>query len=259
VFTADYPAYMRWDTLSVVDPYARLIGLGSPRQMNADLFEDDASYSTLTSDSKQRSADKDPPANPLARPVRRRWSIGYIEFYPPVDFSSPPKAFVVSTGEPIRGGIPVKIPYLIKHYVRNEAWFNESAALEMAWSMDSSKKILCTKFEGSEEFEDKGTGVKFVEVAYELWCLGSLELFTWDEKRLDAGSYWVDYDEGHDIYWPCYLEDKHGTKSYADGAIPLDGDGGKLSQEDIDAGNFHWNTFVVNRTVDFSSLGLPGI
>jgi hypothetical protein len=251
--SSDFPPCLTWHSKGLVDPYARLLCVDNHRQLNATLSEVDAHYSTLPSESAKKRSNVEQPPNPLARPVKRRWSTGYIEQYPPADLVG--KRFTVSTGEPIRGGVPIKIPYLVKHYTRNEAFFNEIACLSMIWGMDSTKQILCARFEGSEEYLDEGTGISFVEVSYEFWCLG--ESVTWEDKRLDAGSYWLEADG--DKWKVKYLEDKDGTKAYADGAILLNKAKGKLSDEDIDAGIFHWNTFLVNHVVDFSSLGLPGV
>lgn len=252
---SSFPASFRWECQNLSDPFARLVGLGEPRQLSADLCEITANYSTLPADLRKRASEKDQPANPLARRVRRRWSTGYLENYPPADLSAAPKAFCVSTGEPIRGGVPVKIPYLVKHYVRNEAYFNPTDCLGKIWHMDSTRKILCARYDGSEEYEDNG--VAFVEVNYEFWCLESGGTKTWDELRLDAGSYWLEYEEGE---WKVkYLEDKDGVKSFADGSIPLDGAKGRLTQVQIDLGAFKWNTFQVYGIADFSSLGLTGL
>ena len=251
--TSEFPSYFRWECKGMSDPFARLVGIGDTRQIGPDMFEVTAQYSTSPADQREKQADKDPVENPLARPVRRRWSTGSMEHYPPADLSTPPKAFSMSTGEPIRGGIPVKIPYIVKHYIRNEAYFDEDDCLTKIWTTDSTRKILCARYDGSETYEDNG--ISFVEVTYEFWKLGGSR--TWDELRLDAGSYWME-GTGENRK-PKYLEDAAGVKAFADGAIMLDGAGGRLSQEDIAAGNFHWNTFRVFGVANFSSFGLSGL
>jgi hypothetical protein len=258
-----FSPYFRWDCKGRVDIFARMVGVVASHQLNADWFEVEVHYSTKPDDLTQKSKDKDQPENPLARPVRRRWWIGYTEMFPPADLNKKP--FTVCTGEPIQGGVPVKIPYLVKNYIRNEAIFPESTALEMCWAMDSSKKILCAKFDGSEELVDLTTGIKFVEVTYEFWCLGDWKLygtepFTWEDKRIEAGSYWLQVDSKDRKLKPKYLEDAVGTKSYANGAILLNPiTQGKLSQDEINEGHFYWINFQTHRIVDFSSLNLPGI
>ncbi len=254
---ASFPSYFRWNSKNASDPFARLTGLGDTRQVGPDLFEVTAHYSTLPYDHRQREADVDPPENPLSRPVRRRWSTGYLEHYPPFDLSATPQAFCVSTGEPIRGGVPVKIPYLIRQYVRNEPFFDEEDCLEKIWTMDATKKKLCTRYEGSETYEDNG--VKFVEVTYEFWEVGGTR--TWDEQRLDAGSYWlVTVGEGEEAERkPAFLEDAGGAKVFADGAIPLDGAGGRLSDAAIQAREFKWNNFQIFAISNFTQFGLEGL
>ncbi len=245
VNTNEFPSSFEWKCKNLSDPFARLISVESTRQLSAELHEMTAHYSTLPADSTQRESNRDQVPNPLARPVRRRWTTGYIETYPQRDLDN--KAIVAANNEPIRGGIPIKVPYLVKHYTRNEAFFNEAAAMATIWAMNAAKTIVCTKFDGSEQLVDQQTNISYVEVTYEFWqAVGSN---TWDERRMNAGSYWL--EDGK----PKYLEDAEGVKSYADGAILLKADGSQLPQ----GSSPNWLTFRTFRIANLASLGLPGI
>lgn len=250
VNTNEFPASFEWKCKNLSDPFARLLNVESVGQLSADLHLMTAHYSTLPEDHAQRQSNQQQASNPLARPVRRRWSIGAIETYPQRDLDNKPIA--ARNEEPLRGGIPIKEPYLVLRYTRNEAFFNEAAALEMAWATNSAKTILCTKFEADEQLVDQQTSIRYVQVEYEFWKKAS---GTWDERRLNAGSYWQTYDAESDSWTNHYLEDEGGVKAYADGAILLTELGDRLPKD----GTPFWLTFRTFRIANLASLGLPGI
>jgi hypothetical protein len=248
----DFPRTFVWRCKDLADPFARMVGISAAHQVSRDVFDAEIFYSTAPDENTQRQSQEDQQENPLARPPKRSWSIGSLETYPQVDLDQKP--FCASNHEPIQQGIPVKIPYVIKRYTRNEVYFNESRAFAMAWATDSTKKILCTKFDGGEQLLDKGSRVSYVEVQYEFWCLGSGSI-KWEERRLDAGSFWLAPTGPGGSYQPAFLSDHDGVKAYATGSILLNGNGGKLAV----GGTPVWNVFRTYPIANLHSLGLPGI
>jgi len=247
---AEFPTTLQWRCLGIVDTYARLIGISNIVQLGPNRFEATLSYSTDPASTGQHSSKKDPPFNPLARPVVRSWDIGYVERMEDRDLSGTSGIpYQASNGEPYPDGLPIRYPYLIKGYVRNEPFFNETTALGCAWHMDSTRKILCAKFTGRDEFTENG--VDYVPVTYEFWKLPSGGTLTWDVVKLDCGSY------SNDTSVPpkrIYPKDEDGTKALVTGAVVLDGTGqlGSISSP-------VWNTFQVHLIANFSSLALPGL
>jgi hypothetical protein len=241
---SEFPQSFTWQGAS--NPFARLTGISGERQLGPDYYEITANYSTLPRDSQQRKADQEQPANPLLRAVRRSWSSGYLEVFRQEDLDG--VKYCASNLQPFSGGLSIRIPYLIKKYVRNEAYFNESEAMGCLWHTNASKLTLCARYDGGEELIDNN--VAFVEVSYEFWCLKPTAIVKWEDKVLDAGSFYLDADKK-----PVYLEDASGTKSYADGAILLDGTGKKLADDAPPV----WLTFRNYDVTSFASLGLPGV
>jgi hypothetical protein len=246
---SEFPAYFTWQ--GVTDPYARLTGLTTGKQLGPMYFEITANYSTLPKDNAQKSSNKDQPANPLIRSVKRSWGTGYVEKYQPCDLDDIP--YATSAGEAFAGGLPIRYPYLIKRYTRNEAYFSEEDAEQCIYHTDAAKLVLCTKFDGSEQMEDNG--VVFVEVSYEFWCIKPSSELRWEEVALDVGSYYVVNDVGYQGHWrPVFPQDAEGQKALIPGSVFLDGAGGPGSKDTPE-----WLTFKNYETTSFASLGLPGI
>lgn len=245
---SDFPPTFVWQSKGLANPYAVLVGFSDTVQLGPDRFEVTMKYTTDPFGHRQKKQKKDPPVNPLDRPVVQRWSTGYIERMEDHDLSSPSKLFTASNGEPYEGGLAIRHPYLVKTYTRNEATFNETTALATIWHMDSTHKLLCGKFDGSEAFTEND--VEYVQVTYEFWKLPAAGSLTWDKVMLDCGSYSTDTTG----FARIYPTDKDGTKSIIPGSVVLDGTG-HLGDKDSP----HWNTFLVHLVADFSALNLPNL
>jgi len=243
----DFPATFLWQCKGLSDPFARIVGIGNTVQIGPDRFEITVNYSTSPADTAQKQSQKDPPANPLARPVVRRWGTGYVERLEDHDLDN--KLYMASNDEPYPDGLPIRFPYLILSYQRNEASFNETSCLASIWRMDSTKKILCTKFDGSETLEENE--IPYVQVSYEFWKLDSGGTLTWDVVKLDAGTYSLGNGAPPKRVYP---KDEDGTKALVTGAVVLDGNG-HLGDKATPV----WNTFRVNGIASLSNLQLPGI
>ena len=245
VSIADFPSYFRWDCKGLSDPYARITGLDNSRQLGPTKSEMTATYSTLPASNRQSKANRNQPANPLARAIKRRWSSGYIEIINPTDLDG--KAYCASSGQPFSGGLPIRVPYAIKTYIRNEPWYRSEVALDYIWHTDSNRRTLCTKLDGSEEFIDANSNVAYVEVTYEFWCLKSDSTIRWEQRTLDAGSFYLDTNGKKQ-----FLKDDGGTKAAIDGGILLDGSGHEGS-----ASSPKYRTFRTFEIANFGQLGLP--
>jgi hypothetical protein len=256
---ADFPASFVWSCKGLSDEFACIIGIGNTVQTGPDRFDVTVNYSTDPSNRKKKKSKKDPAVNPLDRPVIQRWGTGYKEPVEKFDLynrgqgspPSPGRICQASNGEPY-AGVPIRYPYLIKTFIRNESTFNETACLASVWHMDSTHKILCAKFEGSEELtEDNGTSY-YVQTTYEFWKLDPSGSLTWDVVMLDAGCYSWDTSTPPKRVFP---QDHDGTKSLVSDSVLLDGQGHLWTDKDHPKSN----TFQVHLVSgdDFDSLGLP--
>lgn len=243
---SEFPATFRWECKGMADSFARLVGISNTIQRSHDVFEVTLSYSTNPSTTSSRVARKDPPANPLARPVIVRWGSGYLERMEDRDLDG--KAFIASNGEAYPDGLPIRYPYLIKTITRNEPRFDEDDALCRLWHTTSSRKILCAQYDGAEEAEDNG--ITFVQVTYQFWKLREDGQLTWDVVKLDAGAYSLDDSSPPKRLYP---KDSDGAKAIVTGSVILDGQGREGSAQTP-----VWNRFKVHGVTidDFAGLGL---
>ena len=239
------------------DLFARIVSL-TPKRINLKTWELSVRYSTLPYDQASRKADQDQPLNPLAAMVRRRSTTGYLELFPPKDKDG--KVFANSAGQWLDGGVAVREPYIIRSYVRNEAFFNETTAKNCLWAVNSAPVfggaagfVICAKFDGSEVMYHAPSKVEYVEVSYEFWIRS--DLFGWEERRIDAGAYWLDAESGgaRKIHLPT---DADNNKLVFNGTVFLDGSGNPLTPAQVAAGNVNTLVFNNHASADFRLLGL---
>jgi hypothetical protein len=259
ISASDFPPSFQWKCKGMSDTFARILSIGELRQLGPDLSEVTINYSTNPNKQSKRKADQDQPANPLARTIRRSWSIGCMDLRKTADWDG--KVFKNAAGQWLRDPPACKQRYMIRRYTRNEAYFPEAAALECGYAINSSPvfgrgqwQVLCANFSGSDVMQANGTD--YVEVDYEFWLLNGQK--TWKEVRIDAGSYWLASSSGGPgggiITYPSTA---NGATIYGDEEVFLDATGYKLSLAAVAAGNVHTLEFRCHESSDFNMLGLP--
>lgn len=202
------------------------------RQVSKYIWEVTCDYSSQDYDPVQDVA------NPLMRPPRRQWgSVGFSQgLYEDLDGN----AVVNSRGEPYDPPVERERSIQVYTVVRNEPFFDAMSAYQYADAVNSDQFLHAppgyAKFSHPQAEDHYENGVAYWQVRYEIL----LHPLGWDERRLDEG---VDTKA-----------DSDGTKYTV--MVPLDGAGDKLSEGEITAGNYVYNTFRRYRRMPFAVWGL---
>lgn len=210
------------------------------------------SYSSQQDDEKP----EDPEENPLLRPPKRRFSFERRDRVAFEDLDG--NAFVNTAAEPYDASVAT-IPksLLVMTISRNEAAFPTAIADEYQnctnendfYGYPADAALMADI--GAEDAWENGVyyWACFYKIVFDpnLWV---------PEKQLDRGTYFwngTPPDVGTPEQKRCPVD---GTGLASTSEIMLDGQGGKLSEADLAAGNFQFNEFRKYDRQDFNALDL---
>jgi len=210
---------------------------------NEMVWEVVATYSSQSGD----PAKNDP--NPMVHPPDVHWGSWAETRSLYKDFNG--KKFVTSAGQPIDPPVERRFKYPALTVVRNEQTF-PVGLVQSYWDVTNSDvfngwapdEVKVEDIRGASEYAE---GQGYFRVTYEL-------LFRqggWRHYQIDAGSYYLEDDGAGKNVRKIPKDDGIAHTN----TIPLDGSGGKLSQADIDAGNFFVDEWQLFDSKPFSVFG----
>lgn len=215
-----------------------------PRQISKYVYEVTAKYSSKPSDSEEQ----DP--NPLLRPPDIAWS--KATYGKPLAKDLDGKPVVNSAGQPYDPPVEIERTRQVLTITRNELAYDYDLAEEYADALNSD--TFYGKPAGRAKFAMPVATWKW-ENGYEYWQVTYQIDFHpegWALLLLDQGSYeLVDGPDSTKVRKP--IVDSGVTHS---GLVLLDGEGGRLAQSEIDAGNCFWRTPKAFEEKPFAPWGL---